>query len=138
MALFFRGIMAGAGSLAALAMVVPPPVRAADDAQMQLGARGFAQCAACHSLEPGKPNGVGPNLSGLFGKRAGTNARGYAYSDAMKKYGVIWSEKSLDAFLTSPTKAVPGTKMPYRGISDPAARAALVAYLKIKTAPARP
>lgn len=138
MALLLRRISAVLGSVVVAALVLPLPVSAADDAQLQLGARGFAQCAACHSLDPAKPSAVGPNLSGVFGKRAGTNARGFAYSEAMRKYGVVWSEKSLDVFLTAPVKAVPGTRMAYRGIPDPAARAALIAYLKIKTAPATP
>lgn len=131
--------------LAAFAMLVTSSAAvagggdaAANAAQLQIGARGFAQCTACHSVEAGKPNGVGPNLNGFFGKRAGTNAPGYAYSDAMKKYAAVWSDKTLDTFLTAPIKTVPGTKMTYRGNPDPVARAALIAYLKAKTGATKP
>lgn len=109
----------------------------AGEAQLAVGARSFAQCAACHALDAGKPNGVGPNLNGFFGTRAGTNAKGYAYSDALKKYDAVWNDKTLDAFLTAPIKTVPGTKMIYRGNPDPVARAALIAFLKAKTGAAR-
>ncbi|KKL25155.1 hypothetical protein LCGC14_2408140, partial [marine sediment metagenome] len=44
------------------------------------GKAAFANCSACHSLEQGAPNGVGPNLVGIVGSAAG-KATGFAYSD---------------------------------------------------------
>ena len=88
----------------------------------------FAQCAACHSVEPGK-NGVGPTLAGLVGRKAGTQA-GFAYSEANKNSGLTWDEQTLDTYLTNPMKLVPGTKMVYAGMGDPADRKALIDYLK--------
>lgn len=88
----------------------------------------FAQCAACHAVEPGK-NGVGPSLAGVFGKKAGQVA-GYAYSDANKNSGLTWDEATLDEYLTAPMKKVPGTKMTFAGLADPAKRAEVIAYLK--------
>lgn len=87
----------------------------------------FAQCAGCHSTEPGK-NLFGPSLAGISGRRA-ASLPGYAYSPALKKSGITWNAKSLDRWLTAPQKAVPGTKMPLGGVQDPAARKALVDYL---------
>jgi cytochrome c len=58
----------------------------------------------------------------------------YAYSAAMKKYGAIWDEQTLDRFLENPLKTVPGTKMGYAGIKDAQERADLIAYLKQATA----
>lgn len=87
----------------------------------------FAQCAGCHSTEPGK-NLFGPSLAGVSKRRAGS-LPGYAYSPALKKSGIAWNAQSLDRWLTSPQKAVPGTKMPLAGVPDPAARKALVSYL---------
>lgn len=87
----------------------------------------FAQCAGCHSTEPGK-NLFGPSLSGVSKRRAGS-LPGYAYSPALKKSGIAWNAQSLDRWLASPQKAVPGTKMPLAGVPDPAARKALVNYL---------
>jgi len=89
----------------------------------------YQRCLACHSLEN---NRVGPRHCGLFGRRAGT-LRGYSYSTAMKNYGVIWNEKTLDHFLENPMMAVPGTKMAYAGVKDAQERADLIAYLKKAT-----
>ncbi|WP_448659251.1 c-type cytochrome [Sphingomonas sp. CJ99] len=92
------------------------------------GAVAFAQCKACHSLAKGGPNGVGPNLHGVVGRKAASVA-GYKYSPALAKSGVVWTEEKLDAYLTNPAGLVPGTKMVTR-VNDPAKRAALIAYLK--------
>ncbi|MDE2595288.1 MAG: cytochrome c family protein [Sphingomonadales bacterium] len=88
----------------------------------------FTQCAACHSTEKGK-NMVGPSLAGVFGRKAGT-VEGYAYSDANKNSGLTWDEATLDEYLTAPMKKVPGTKMTFAGLSDAAARKAVIDYLK--------
>lgn len=47
----------------------------------------------------------------------------------MKNSGVVWDDKSLNAYLESPQKAVPGNRMPYPGLKDATDRADLVAYL---------
>lgn len=88
----------------------------------------FAQCAACHSVQKGM-HGVGPSLAGVFGTKAGDVA-GYAFSDAMKGSGLVWDEKTLDTYLTNPMKVVPGTRMTYYGMPDPADRKAVIEYLK--------
>jgi cytochrome c len=93
------------------------------------GAQIYQRCLACHSLEH---NRSGPRHCGLFGRRAGT-LPGYTYSQAMKKYGVIWNEQSLNTYLENPLKIVPGTKMAYAGVKDPQERADLIAYLKKAT-----
>jgi len=89
----------------------------------------YQRCLACHSLEY---NRVGPRHCGLFGRHAGT-LEGYSYSTAMKNYGVIWNEKTLDHFLENPMMAVPGTKMAYAGVKDAQERADLISYLKKAT-----
>lgn len=88
----------------------------------------FAQCVACHAVEPGK-NGIGPSLAGVAGSAAGAVA-GFAYSSALKTSGLTWDDATLDAWLTAPMKKVPGTRMAYAGMADPAKRAELIAYLK--------
>lgn len=87
----------------------------------------FAACAACHSIEPGK-NGVGPSLAGVAGRKA-ASLPGYAYSNALKNAEITWDAASLDRWLTSPQRAVPGTKMPFPGIADAARRREVVNYL---------
>jgi cytochrome c len=89
----------------------------------------YQRCLACHALEH---NRVGPRHCGLFGRHAGS-LPGYAYSAAMKKYGVTWNDETLDRFLQNPMQAVPGTKMGYAGVKDSQERADLIAYLKQAT-----
>lgn len=88
----------------------------------------FAQCAACHAVEPGK-HGIGPSLAGVYGTKAGEIA-GYAFSDKLKASGLTWDDATLDQWLAGPMKMVPGTKMTYAGLSDPAKRKELIEYMK--------
>ena len=66
--------------------------------------------------------------SALFGRRAGS-IKDYDYSPALKKAGIEWSERTLDAWLADPEKTVPGQKMGYR-VEDGKDRADLIAYLR--------
>lgn len=88
----------------------------------------WPQCQSCHSVEAGKPSGVGPNLHGVVGRPAGTLA-GFAYSPAMKASGLTWDAATLDRYLENPRAVVPAGKMPYAGLKDAGARASLVAWL---------
>jgi cytochrome c len=93
------------------------------------GARVFKQCASCHQVGPNARAGFGPQLNGLFGRRAGSTPD-FAYSDAMKRSGIVWDERTLAAYLHDPDKRVPGTKMRFWGIGDANEMAALQAYLR--------
>ena len=88
-----------------------------------------AQCVTCHTFEKGGPSRNGPNLYGVAGKPAAT-ASSFRYSSALQKSGIVWSDEQLDAYLASPRKAVPGTRMTYPGESDPAKRQAMIAFMK--------
>ena len=113
-----------AACLLALLAAGPPTLAAEGNAAR--GEEIYQRCVACHALAS---NRVGPRHCGLFGRKAGSE-KGYSYSTAMKKYGVVWNEQTLDRFIENPLKAVPGTKMGYAGIKDPQERADLIAYLK--------
>ena len=95
------------------------------------GKRVFNKCKACHALEAGKKR-IGPSLYALFGKKAGTE-KGYSYSSAMKKSGIVWTEKTLDEYIEKPRDMVKGTKMAFPGLKKEADRANLIAYLKEAT-----
>lgn len=85
----------------------------------------YARCMGCHSPER---NRTGPKHCGLVGRIAGT-AEGFDYSQAMQKSDIVWNKKTLDQFLTSPLKFVPGTTMAIGGISNKTDRHNLVSYL---------
>ena len=70
-----------------------------------------AQCALCHTAEPGDNGGAqGPALTGVFGRKAASNAA-FSYTKALRDSGLTWDAKSLERFLESPTTVVPGTSM---------------------------
>ncbi len=111
-------------------LAAAPGARAAD---LAAGKRAFNKCRACHSLEKGR-NVIGPSLYGLFGRRAGT-APGFNYSEANKKSGIVWNEKTLMPYLKKPQAVVPGTKMIFAGIRSEEERRDLIAFLKEATKP---
>ena len=94
------------------------------------GQKSFAKCASCHTIAPGGANGQGPNLAGIYGDKQGEGRGGYPFSDGLKAKGGVWDEASLDAWLTSPSAYVSGTKMGFAGLTDPQERANVIAYLK--------
>lgn len=111
-----------------LALLTPPQ---ASPAASDPGARAFQRCAACHSVQANTSADTGPNLKGVFGRRAGA-VSGFAYSDAMRaagRRGLVWDAATLDRFLTDPEAALPGTTMPYQG-GTATERAALIAWLR--------
>jgi cytochrome c2 len=85
------------------------------------------QCASCHTTVPGK-NGFGPSLAGVIDRKSGTLA-GFRYSPAMAQAGLTWDQKTLDEFLTSSTKKVPGTSMPV-ALANADDRSNVIAYLE--------
>src|SRR5262245_24264288 len=87
------------------------------------------QCRACHTLEKDGAQTAGPNLHGVFGRKAGT-AAGYEFSDAMKKSGIAWDETTMTDYNRDPKAKVPGTKMVFNGVKNAGQLADLVANLR--------
>ena len=122
---------AAAASAVMVAVVVAGPAFAEGDAAK--GQRVFnTQCRTCHKVEKDATSPVGPSLHGLFGRKAGTLA-GFEYSDAMKNSGITWDDATLAEYLKDPKAKVPGGKMAFVGLKNPAQLEDLVAYLKEAT-----
>lgn len=121
---------AGAGG--AEAELLPDWGTVLPTADLGAGESAFARCAACHTVNQGGADGIGPNLFGVVGSAVANNA-GYAYSDAMTAHASAaptWTYDELDAFITAPARHVPGTKMSFAGLRNTDDRIALIAYLR--------
>ena len=101
---------------------------------VQRGAKLYSRCRACHTLEQGGPNKVGPNLWDLYGSKTASK-EGFAYSKAMKAADIIWDETTVDGYLKKPGTYMPGNKMTFIGLKKQEDRDAIQAYLKAKTTP---
>ena len=111
-----------AGLALAAAILVPAVAGAAD------APAAASVCKACHKFEAGG-KGMGPSLFGVVGRKAGS-LEGFAYSPAMTAYGKTWDEATLTAYITDPKAVVPGNKMAFAGLKDPAKVAEVVGFLK--------
>jgi len=96
------------------------------------GAKVFKKCLACHSVEKGGPNKIGPNIFGVLNRRAGSISN-YKYSKAMLAYGKVWSFEEMNGFLTKPKDWIKGTKMSFAGLKNAKDRAAVILYMNEKT-----
>ena len=95
--------------------------------------RGQARvCLACHSLNEGGPNMIGPNLYGFFGRGAG-GGDNYSYSAALESAGFVWTPRALDAWLREPAGFRPGNRMIFAGVPDATDRRDLIAFLLAST-----
>ena len=119
---------AGAGGAAAEAPIDWGTVLPTAD--IKAGEAVFAKCKSCHTIEAGGPNGTGPNLHGILGKKSGQHA-GFAYSPAMIEHGThgVWTFQETSEFLKAPQKHLPGTKMTFVGLKKAEDRINLLAYL---------
>ena len=94
------------------------------------GEKLFAKCSACHTINQGGANGIGPNLFGTVGEPIGQGKGGYAFSGDLSGHGGAWTYENLDAWLKSPKAFASGTKMSFAGLSKGEDRANIIAYMK--------
>ena len=102
----------------------------ADEAAMvEAGRQLFSHhCTACHTLDPSK-NAFGPSLIGVVDRPAASMPR-FAYSEALQKSGLTWSEANLRKWVEDNEGLVPGTRMRHVSIKDPAEQDYLISFLK--------
>tara|TARA_B100001250_G_C19735460_1_gene760551 strand:- start:36 stop:575 length:540 start_codon:yes stop_codon:yes gene_type:complete len=92
------------------------------------GEKIFKKCAACHSINKGGKNNIGPALYNVVGRKIG-GVTDYKYSKALVAYGKEWSFEELNGFLIKPAKWIKGTKMAYAGLRKESDRASVIKYL---------
>ena len=66
-------------------------------------------CRSCHTIVEGGANLTGPNLAGIFGRKAGTHPD-FNYSDVVKAAGFTWDAKHLDTWITDPKAMLPSAE----------------------------
>lgn len=107
----------------------PPEAMPAEKAPVGLtGADLFIACEGCHTLAPGEPHGVGPNLHGIEGRAAGSVV-GFAYSPALAGADITWNRGTLTGWILSAETMVPGTWMLYHNHLEAGEVERLVEYL---------
>ncbi len=121
-------------TLAATALALAPATgaKAQGAGDPAAGQRVFAQCSACHTINQGGPNRVGPNLHGVIGRKAGS-VEGFRYSGPMKQKGeegLVWTEEVLRPYLKNPREVVAGTIMAFPGLRQDQQISDVIAYLK--------
>ena len=97
------------------------------------GEQVFKKCTACHNADQGGANALGPGLYGVMGNPVAAHP-GFAFSDALKGKGGNWDWDTMSAWLASPKKFAPGTKMTFAGLSNPQDRANIMAFLNSRDA----
>ncbi|MCT4556995.1 MAG: c-type cytochrome [Pelagimonas sp.] len=96
------------------------------------GAKIFKKCSSCHQVGPDAKNRVGPQLNGIFERKAGTQ-EGFKYSKGMMRAsndGLTWNFELLDAYVENPKALVSGTNMSFRGLKKEQDRHDVLAFLR--------
>ena len=92
------------------------------------GEKVFKKCAACHLVNKGGENKIGPALYGIIGKKVASKDD-YKYSKAMAAYDKNWTFEEMNGYLKKPQSYIKGTKMAFAGLRKEKDRASVILYL---------
>ena len=92
------------------------------------GEKVFKKCSACHIVEKGGANKIGPALYGVLGRKVAA-INDYKYSQALADYGKKWSFEEMNGYLKKPQTWIKGTKMSFAGLRKEKDRASVIKYL---------
>jgi len=95
------------------------------------GAKVFKKCASCHMVGPDAKRRSGPQLNNIIDAPAGA-VDGFRYSKSLLAAagdGLVWNFDNLDAYLKSPKRFIPKTRMSFSGLRKEADRSDVIAYL---------
>ena len=92
------------------------------------GEKVFKKCAACHLVNKGGENKIGPALYGILGRKVASKDD-YKYSKAMASYDKNWTFEEMNAYLIKPQAYIKGTKMAFAGLRKEKDRASVILYL---------
>jgi len=92
------------------------------------GKKVFKKCAACHSINQGGGNKIGPKLWNVMFRPVGS-ITDYKYSKALLGYKKEWNWEEMNNFLTKPSSWIKGNKMGFGGLKKEKDRASVILYL---------
>ena len=98
------------------------------EADISHGEKVFKKCSACHVVEKGGANKIGPALYGVLGRKVGA-INDYKYSQALMGYGKEWTFEEMNGYLKKPQAWIKGTKMSFAGLRKEKDRASVILYL---------
>ncbi len=97
-------------------------------ANLEYGEKVFKKCAACHSVNQGGKNKIGPKLWNVMFRPVGS-VSDYKYSKALSEYNKDWTWEEMNGFLLKPAKWIKGNKMGFAGLKSDKDRASVILYL---------
>ena len=92
------------------------------------GEKVFKKCTACHVVNKGGANKIGPVLYGVLGRQVAAISD-YKYSKAMAGYDKSWTFEEMNGYLRKPQSYIKGTKMAFAGLRKEKDRASVILYL---------
>ena len=95
---------------------------------IEKGEKVFKKCAACHSINEGGGNKIGPKLWNVMFRPVGS-VNDYKYSKALSSYGKKWTWEEMNGFLIKPSTWIKGNKMGFAGLKNEKDRASVILYL---------